>query len=99
MKIDLTLISVALSVIVAAISIATSLWRITKVVIAKSRAQEARTAHLYAAISSIREELADVVFYLALPENGRGHLYPRRGTKNITQESLENYNNENTDFK
>lgn len=99
MKWDLTLISVALSAVVAAFSIATSLWKITRLVVAKSRAQEARINHLHTAVTSLDEELKDVIFYLSVLEKERGIFHPRRGTRRITKESLENYDEEHTDFK
>ncbi|WP_333157442.1 hypothetical protein [Microcoleus sp. B9-D4] len=98
MKPDLTLISVALSAVVAALSIATSLWKITKLVVAKSRAQEARLNHLHTAVKSLKEDHQDVIYYLSLPEHERGKFYPRRGTRTITKESLQSYDDEHTDF-
>ena len=98
MKLDLTLISVALSAVVAAFSIATSLWKITKLVVAKSRAQEARINHLHTAVKALKEDHQDVIYYLSLPEEKRGVFYSRRGTRTIANDSLRDYNEEHTDF-
>lgn len=98
MKVDLTVLSVALSMVVAAFSIATSLWKITKLVVAKSRAQQARIDSLNTTVRSLAEELNEVVFYLSLPEEERGKFHIRKGLRRITKESMDDYNDEHTDF-
>lgn len=99
MKLDLAMLSVSLSIVVAAISIATSLWKIAKLVAAKSRAQQARIDSLNTTTRSLAEELNEVILYLSRPSEQRGNFYIRKGLRKITKDSMQDYDDEHTEFK
>lgn len=98
MKLDLALLSVSLSIVVAAISVATSFWKIAKLIAAKSRAQQARIDSLNTTTRSLAEELNEVILYLSCPSEQRGNFYIRKGLRKITKESMQDYDDEHTGF-
>lgn len=98
MKIDWNFIGLLIGILTGLFSISSTLWKISNLIIAKSKAQDARDQALYEGLKIQSAQIQDVEDYLAQPPETRGVFFRRNSLKKLEDTAFKDYESENTGF-
>lgn len=98
MKIDWNFIGLLVGIFTGVFSIASTLWKISKLIIIKSKAQDARDRALYEALKIQSAEVGDIMDYLAQDSQTRGKFFRRKSLETLEQAAFKDYEDEHTGF-
>ncbi len=98
MKIDWNFIALLIGVTTGVFSIASTLWKIARLMLAKSKAQDARDQALYETIKIQSAEIQDITDYLIQDPNLRGRFFQRKSLTDLKNSAFKDYENEHTGF-
>lgn len=93
---DLVLVGGFLSSLASLCAILAFVYKGTKVVTARSKAQQGRIDDLYTLFEIQNEEVNDIKYYLSIPEEERGNFYDRNALKNVKSKVIKHYESHDT---
>lgn len=98
MKIDWNFIALLLTIATGSVSISTTLWKIWRSIVAKSKAQDARDRALYEGQKIQSAEIEDIIDYLSQDTANRGKFYRRKSLSKLKDTAFQDYEDEHTGF-
>ncbi|MEG3899803.1 MULTISPECIES: hypothetical protein [unclassified Microcoleus] len=98
MKIDWNFIALLLTIATGIVSISTTLWKVSRLMLAKSKAQDARDQALYEGQKIQSAEIEDIIDYLVRDPATRGKFYRRKSLTKLKDNAFQDYEDEHTGF-
>lgn len=98
MKIDWNFIALLIVITTGILSIASTLWKISKLLLAKSRAQDARDQALYENAKIQSAQIQDITDYLIQDPEIRGRFFQRKSLTDLRNSAFKDYEDEHTGF-
>ncbi len=98
MKIDLNFIVLLLTIATGVISIASTLWKILRLMLAKAKSQDMRDQALYEGQKIQSAEIEDIIDYLIRDPASRGKFYRRKSLSKLKENAFQDYEDEHTGF-
>lgn len=98
MKIDWNFIALLLTIATGMVSVSTTLWKVWRLMLAKSKAQDARDHALYEGQKIQSAEIEDIIDYLTRDPATRGKFYRRKSLTQLKDSAFRDYEDEHTGF-
>lgn len=93
---NLVLVGGFLSSLASLCAILAFIYKGTKVITARSKAQQGRIEDLYTLFEIQDEEIKDIKYYLSIPEEERGNFHDRNALKNVKTKMIKHYESHDT---
>lgn len=98
MRIDWNFIALLLTIATGLVTISSTLWKIWKSIVTKSKAQDARDQALYEGQKIQSAEIEDIIDYLSRDTAIRGTFYRRKSLLKLKDTAFQDYEDEHTGF-
>ena len=98
MNIDWTFFALLLTIATGMISIASTLWKFLRLMLAKAKAQDMRDQALYEGQKIQAAEIEDIMEYLNQDPASRGKFYRRNSLSRLKENAFRDFEDEHTGF-
>ena len=98
MKIDWNFFALLLTIATGTISTASTLWKISRLMLAKAKAQDMRDQALYEGQKIQAAEIEDIMEYLNRDPASRGKFYRRNSLSKLKENAFRDFEDEHTGF-
>lgn len=98
MKIDWQFIALLLTIATGVVSTSSTLWKVWRLILEKSKAQDIRNQALYENQKIQSAEIDEIVDFLSREPEIRGRFYKRKSLSRLKDNAFQDYEDEHTGF-